>query len=268
MAEEIKIPIDETYMNVIKFGHGGKNLVIISGISLCGLEGQGNAIEGAYKCFDSEYTCYLFDRKKVLPEGYSIGDLAGDVYNVLCRLGVASADFFGVSQGGMIALSLAIDHPGTVNKAVIASSAARLNDSMKKIFADWKKLALSYDVRALNRNFFEHVYSEAYRDEYKEAFDYLENVGTSDDCRRIAILSDACIDFDVFERLSEIRCPVLVIGDRDDRIFPADICAHDMADGIGCQIFIYKGYGHAVYDEAPDFKERIMRFFRGEDARA
>ena len=29
-------------------------------------------------------------------------------------------------------------------------------------------------------------------------------------------------------------------------------------------LYLYEGYSHAVYDEAPDFKARVLRFLAGE----
>ncbi|MBR6311681.1 MAG: hypothetical protein IKR51_01740 [Oscillospiraceae bacterium] len=34
-----------------------------------------------------------------------------------------------------------------------------------------------------------------------------------------------------------------------------------VAEGIGCGIYMYEGYSHAVYDEAPDFRGRLKAFF-------
>lgn len=45
------------------------------------------------------------------PEGYSLSDMARDVTAVLDDVGVARAHVFGVSLGGMIAQTVAIEHP-------------------------------------------------------------------------------------------------------------------------------------------------------------
>jgi len=48
------------------------------------------------------------------PEGYGLTDMADDVVAVLDHLGIDRAHIFGVSLGGMIAQTLAIEHPERV----------------------------------------------------------------------------------------------------------------------------------------------------------
>ena len=61
--------------------------------------------------------------------------------------------------------------------------------------------------------------------------------------------------------LENIKCPVLVIADSNDKIFDVSE-SKNIAEKLNCEIFIYHDYGHAVYDEAPDYKARILKFFR------
>ena len=35
-----------------------------------------------------------------------------------------------------------------------------------------------------------------------------------------------------------------------------------MKDHPGFEIYMYDGYGHAAYDMAPDYKERILEFLK------
>ena len=69
--------------------------------------------------------------------------------------------------------------------------------------------------------------------------------------------------FDMTDRLVQIRCPVLVIGSADDAVLGRE-ASEKIAAAFGerpdCGLYMYSGYGHAVYDLAPDYKERILRF--------
>lgn len=140
-VKETRLPMDDTYMNVISFGRGSKAFVLLSGVSLCGIEGAGQGVAAAYADYADEYTVYLFDRKKVLPQGYEVTDMAEDVYRALCMLGISQADVYGVSQGGMMALCLALSHPDLVRKMALCSSQARAGHTMKETAAVWQQLA-------------------------------------------------------------------------------------------------------------------------------
>ena len=50
---------------------------------------------------------------------------------------------------------------------------------------------------------------------------------------------------------------------RDDRVLGAQASV-DLAEALNCPCYIYEGYGHGVYDEAPDYLARISAFLKGE----
>lgn len=258
--EEIKIKLDESYINVIKFGCGSKNMVIISGISLCGLEGQGKTIADAYKIFADEYRVFLFERKKILKQSCTIDTMADDIYNAMDKLNIKSAYFYGVSQGGMIAQTIALKHPFAVKKLALCSTACRINKTITNVLNNWIKCAEIYDVVLLNRQFAKDVYSKDYRMRFKDVFLQLENIGTYDDCIRFCILAKSIFAFDIYKQVNNIKCPVFVLGSEKDGVIGKDGIL-EIANKLKCSSFIYKQYGHAVYDEAPDIKNRIKNFF-------
>lgn len=56
------------------------------------------------------------------PDGYGLADMADDVVAVLDHLGVEKAHVFGVSLGGMIAQTVAIEHPARVSSLISVMS--------------------------------------------------------------------------------------------------------------------------------------------------
>ena len=106
-------------MDYMKFGHGNRILVIIPGLSVQSVLLSADAIEEAYQMFTDDYTVYLFDRRKDLPDVYSVHDMAEDTAAAFNVLGLDQVYLFGVSQGGMISLNIAIDHPEIDRKSVV-----------------------------------------------------------------------------------------------------------------------------------------------------
>ena len=119
-------------MDYCVFGKGRRNFVILPGLSVKSVMLSAQAVEDAYKVFADEYRVWLFDRRRNMPETYSISEMAEDTAVVMEYLGLEGAYVFGASQGGMIAQVLAMEHPELVRKLVIGSSAARVESNWQK----------------------------------------------------------------------------------------------------------------------------------------
>lgn len=252
-------------MEYAVFGNGEKNFVILPGLSVHSVMGSADAIAEAYKEFTEEYTVYVFDRTKELKDGYTIEDMAEDTAAAMKALNIQDADIFGASQGGMIAMYIAIDHPELVHKMVLGSTLARPNAEFEHIANEWIQLAKDRDEEGLLASFADNVYSEVTLKEYR---DYLitSNQGiTDEEYERFLIQAEACSDFNCYDKLSSIKCPVLVLGSEGDHVVTAE-GSKEIADVLGCEIYLYDAnYGHGVYDEAPDYKERCLNFFNNKD---
>ena len=79
---------------------------------------------------------------------------------------------------------------------------------------------------------------------------------------RFLTQAEACAAHDAWDALPRIGCPALVIGGTEDKIVTGH-ASPDMASRIpGCELFMYEGLGHALYEEAPDFQRRVAEFSR------
>ena len=64
----------------------------------------------------------------------------------------------------------------------------------------------------------------------------------------------------MYENLYKIECPILVIGSEKDKIM-SRVRQTELAEDLGAELYLYPSFGHAVYDEAPDYKQRLIEFF-------
>ncbi len=247
-------------MDYIVFGSGEKSFVILPGLSVHSVMGSADAIAEAYKDFSEEYTVYVFDRAKNIQTGYTVKDMADDTAEAMKSLGLEGADIFGASQGGMIAQYIAINHPELVNKMILGSTLAKPNDTFKSITDEWTRLAEAKDETGLLESFADNVYSAATLESYRDVL-ISSNLGiTDEEYQRFIILTQACETFNCYDELSSIKCPVLVIGTEGDHVVTAD-GSRQIADALGCEIYMYDdSYGHGVYDEAPDYRQRCLDF--------
>ena len=250
-------------MDYLEFGSGKKTLVILPGLSVQSVLLSAEAIEKAYSPLANLFTVYVFDRRRELPPSYSIDEMANDTADALAAAGIVVACIFGASQGAMMAIKIAARRPELVEKLVLASAAERITDNDCALFEKWIEFAREGDAKKLYFAFGETIYPQAVLKELSAFLvDSSRNV-TRDDLRRFIILAKAANGFDATLDLEKIACPTLVIGDTDDRVFGIK-AAYAIFDRVkhnpGAELYVYHGYGHAVYDTAPDFKERILRF--------
>lgn len=257
--KEGSVNVPSGSLGYVAFGKGDRNLIIIQGLNVRDLKGAGASLALMYRGFAKTHRIYFFDRRAEVTEGLTISDLAEDIYHAMGVIGIESADVYGVSQGGMIALSLALDHPERVTRLVLGVTAARVNGTIKDTVGHWVKCAREGDHVTINKDTFSLMYTEGYLKKYKLIMPLVTKLIKPKSFERFAILASTVLDFDCYDRLTEIRCPVLVLGGALDKITTPEASV-EIAERLNCEYHIYPEYGHAAYEEAKDFNDRIYAF--------
>lgn len=258
-AEELKLNIQNTQFRYIAFGRGTKPLVMIQGLSTRGLKGTALPLAFMYRIFAADYRVYLFDRRPVVQEGLTVRDIASDIAMAMDVLGIRNADVIGVSQGGMIAQYLAIDRPDLVRKLVLAVTLSRNNDTVRQVVNAWIDMTERGAMGALVADMAEKMYSDAYVKRYRPFMPLLTVLQRPKDAGRFVVLAKACLTCSTYEDLDKIRCPVLVLGGRQDQVVTGR-ASEEIAEKLGCRIHMYDRLGHAAYEEAKDFNQQIYDF--------
>ena len=261
-AKELKLNVQNMQLDYITFGNGTKPLVMIQGLNTRGIKGAALSLAYMYRIFAKDYKVYLFDRRPVIQEAITVRDMASDIAIAMDILGIKNADVFGVSQGGMIAQYLAIDRPDLVRKLVLAVTLSQNNDTVKQVINNWIEMAELGAMKALVADMAEKMYSDAYVKRYRPFMPLLTILQKPKDVRRFVILAKACLTCNVYETLDKIKCPVLVLGGRQDKVVTGR-ASEEIAAKLGCKIHMYDGLGHAAYEEARDFNQIVFEFFIG-----
>ena len=264
-AKDGSVLLDGARMDYVRFGSGGKNLIMLPGLSdgLASVKGKALLLAPPYKLFFEKYTVWMFSRREPLPRGFTIRDMAADQAAALRALGIERTAVLGVSQGGMIAQCLAADRPETTEKLILAVTAPCVNDTVRARVRDWIAMAERGDHRALMIDTAENSYSEAYLQKYRKLYPLLGAVGRPKSYERFLANARAILDFDARGELGKIACPTLILGGEEDRIVGAEASRELHGAIAGSELYIYPGHGHAAYEEAKDFNERIYRFLEG-----
>jgi pimeloyl-ACP methyl ester carboxylesterase len=256
-------------MEYFRFGEGDRKLVILPGLSVQSVMNAAEAVAAAYAGLAEEFTIYVFDRRAQLPPVYSVEDMARDTAAAMEALGLRSVCLFGASQGGMMAQVIAIEHPELVGKMVLGSTSPHMRPEQYRVAEQWIRLAEAGDGVALYLDFGREIYPPAV---FEASRDLLVSAGetvTKEELARFIILARGMEGFDVSDRLDQIACPVLAIGVYEDEVVDDDATleiAEKLDHRPDFRLYLYVGYGHAAFDTAPDYRERILRFFRGEES--
>ena len=258
----VRIPAGD--MDFIRFGNGKKTLVMIPGVGdgLKTVKGMAVPFAVMYRALAKDFTVYVFSRRTELPDGMTTRDMAEDLNAAMEALGLSGAAVAGVSQGGMIAQWLAVDHPDKVEKLVLAVTLSRPNDTIREVVALWSDMARRGDYRGIMLDTAERSYSPKRLRQARITYRLMGNMGKPKSFRRFLIQAESCHTHDAFDRLEDIRCPTLVMGGAQDRIVTGE-ASRELADRIpGAELVMYEGLGHGLYEEAPDFLDRVAEFCR------
>lgn len=245
----------------IQFGSGKKILLMIQGLNTNGIKGAGFSLAYMYRLFLKDYTVYLFDRRKEVDEHITVRDMARDIASVMDELSLKKADVIGVSQGGMIAQYLAIDRPDLVHKLVLAVTLSKNNDIVEKVINEWIRMVKEGDIKHLVLDMTKKMYSNEYIKRYRLLMPLLTIMQKPKDSQRFITLSQACLTCNSYELLNKIQCPTLVIGGRRDQIV-GGFASEEIAQKLGCEIYMYEHLGHGAYEEAKDFNKKVYHFLK------
>ncbi|OWV27258.1 hypothetical protein B7988_00285 [Fibrobacter sp. UWB1] len=255
-------------MEYARIGSGPKPLIVIPGLSIKSVMKSAASLEGPYKIFREKYTLYFFDRKKDAKPGYSLPEMADDQVAALKALGIEKADIYGVSQGGMIAQYMAVRNPEVVNKLVLGSSTSKAEPRQITTIQNWARLARSRETSTLVNAFIDDCFSEKFTARYRRALLALYKEISDEELDRFAVFADACDYVDTYDDLGKIKCPVLVLGAGKDLVTTPEasvkLAEKLKAEGVPCEFYMYEDCGHAVFDERPDYKQRIFDFLEKE----
>ena len=263
-AKNGRVSLDGTDMDFVSFGRGKRALILLPGLSdgLTTVRGKALLLARPYRLFFGDRAVYMFSRRNALAEGTTIREMAADQARVLQALGIGRAAVVGVSEGGMIAQYLAMDHPELVEKLVLAVTAPRCTPLARACLERWIGFAERGDHRGLMTDTAERSYSEARLRRLRPAYPLLGRVGRPKSYDRFLVNARAILGFDARAELERIACPTLILGGERDQIVGPEASRELHAGIAGSRIHMYEGLGHAAYEEAGDFYPRIQAFLQ------
>ena len=206
-------------------------------------------------------------RSSQATSAYTIADMADDTAGLMNALDIKKAHVCGLSMGGMIAMELALRHPGRVDRMILTGTPGaparaafhpimtwnwvKANDTTGEIFACQQFTWLFSSAFLRNR--------AAVQQTAATLSSNPNPVGPEAYHRQ----AQALLRFDALDRLAAVKAPTLCIVGEQDLLTPVHEC-REVADRIpGAKFEVIKGEGssHVVPIERPaDFNGLVTKF--------
>jgi pimeloyl-ACP methyl ester carboxylesterase len=187
---------------------------------------------------------------------YTIKMFADDAVALLSGLGIPRAHVFGASMGGMIALQLALDHPGHVDRLVLCCTTAggpyMTPPSLETLEAIANTDGLDpVEATRKNRRFAFTPAFIAAQEDYLEA-KLVREVEHPTPPYALAHHFTAAAYFNVYDRLAEIQHRTLVMVGREDLMVPAANSIQLAQHITAADLIMYADAGHGFLTERRD----------------
>jgi 3-oxoadipate enol-lactonase len=197
-------------------------------------------------------------KSSVPPPPYSVPELAADLLSLADFLGLDRFHFCGLSIGGMIGMSLALQSPARLQKLVLCSTVAKIGT-----FESWNtriEMVRTQGMKEIARATPPRWFTPDFQNSSPEVIAAV--VRSIESLNPDGYIGGCCAvrDFDAHTTVSSIQVPVLVIsGTHDPAAPPSD--GHFLADHISGARYVELNASHISIMEDPQrFANEVLDF--------
>lgn len=253
---------DNLEIDYVNFGKGEKSIVIIPGLfsSVIDIKKQKYLFKYYYKDLAKYYNVYIFGKNKNIHDNYSIENIAEDQLKALELLDIKKTHLIGISQGGMIAQTVAIKNTSIIDKLVICVSTSKTNNETKKVINNWIDLSIEKDLKNLVMDVTEKSLNKNKIKKLQKFYFLLEKLKDKLSYEKFIIHAKSCVNHNCEKLIEKIVCPTLIIGAKNDEVI-------NYSDSIemnkvikDSRIKIYDNLGHDIYSNSSEINKDILQF--------
>ena len=248
--------------------HGkGEPLVLVPGYGLSGINWF--AIQDILA---REYRVIVIDNRGTgrsdKPEiPYTTKMMAGDVAGLLDILGIAAANVWGHSMGGMIAQEFALNYPDRLNNLILGGTncgGSRVVPSTPEAMAflfdpELAKLPVEDRVRAT----LPWTWNKEFMENNPDVIERLVALASEYPTPPHTMVSqgNALMTHDTYDRLPDIKAPTLVIAGSKDRLVPFDNSKLLASRIPNAELAIIENAGHGFFTDSTEKAIKIVLDF-------
>jgi 3-oxoadipate enol-lactonase len=226
----------------------------------------------------SGFKCIYFDNRgtgtsDAPADGHTIPQMADDASSLLQAIGISQANVFGISMGGMIAQELTLRHPEQVERVVLGCTtpggphAVRPSDERIEQLIRGMELVQSDNLDAALDTLMPLLFPEDFIVSHPELRQFMTaglKMAPPPPRDVLERTRTGAMDFDAYERLKQIKCPVLIVHGDKDVLAPVENAILIKDQIPHAELFLIPGAGHSFAAADPaGVHERITQWLSG-----
>jgi 3-oxoadipate enol-lactonase len=226
--------------------------------------------------FLSGFRCIYFDNRGTgnsdKPETlYTIAEMADDASNLLTELGIRRARVYGVSMGGMIAQELVLRHAEQVERVVLGCTMAGGSAAIRASDEVYEKMGEAFTILAANpESALDKMMPLLFPPEFIAQHPELKSImlagfkmAPPTPPESIERTRAAIVDFDAYDRLPQIKCPVMIIHGERDVLVPPENASLIKSRIPQAKVFMIPDAGHSYSAADPlGIHQRIVNWLK------
>jgi aminoacrylate hydrolase len=233
-----------------------------------GLGGVGRYWQPQLAAFGARFRTIIYDQRGTgasdrKQRKFSIDQMAAEAVGLMDALKVERADVVGLSTGGAIGQTMAVEHPQRVGRLVMCSTWTHCDPWFRRMFEARKRMYLEAgtDLHQMFHPLW--LYPPDYVNEHDAELDEERKKSTAG-APPVEVSTgriDALLAFDRRATLARIKAPTLIITSENDYITPS-YYAEALARAIpGSKLAKLDGGGHSISKTRPEEFNRIVLEF-------
>jgi len=228
-------------------GHG-EPLVLVSGLS-----GVGRYWQPQIPAFSTRYRVITYDQRGTgasdrLQRSFSVDQMTTELVGLMDALGIQRARIVGLSTGGAIGQTLAIEHPERIERLVMCSTWTHCDAWFRRLFqarrAMYQQCGPGLHAMFHPLWLYPPDYVNAYDAEIDE--ERRRNTAAAPPVEVSVGRIDALLAFDRRADLHRIQVPTLIIASDNDYITPSYFAQTLVRDIPGAKLAMLRGGGHSL----------------------
>ena len=195
------------------------------------------------------------------PGPYGLEQMADDLHGLLTGLNVTATHFVGISMGGMIGQIFTLKYPSMVRSLTLSSTTSRYPTATRSAWVERIRTVETKGMEPMVESALERWFTAPFRERRQDVMDKVRAMIRGTSPQGYIGCCYAIPTIDVTDRLSEVRCPTLVISGEEDPGTPVAMAREIRAALPSSELAILPSASHLCNLEQSEAFNRVLLGF-------